>query len=52
MDEASRGEPIRRLSTPPAAAVAGILFAVSFATSLVLLRGAVPADPTSSTSSA
>lgn len=35
----------RRLRTPRAAAVAGILFAALFATSLVLLRSAVPIDP-------
>jgi hypothetical protein len=37
--------PLRRLRPPPAAAVAGILFAVLFASSLVLLRSAVPEDP-------
>lgn len=36
---------VRGLSTPRAAAVAGILFAVLFASSLVLLRSAVPDDP-------
>ena len=35
---------IRRLATPRAAALAGILFAVLFGTSLVLLRIALPAD--------
>lgn len=45
MDEPSRNQTLRRLSTPRAAAVAGILFAVMFASSLVLLRNAVPADP-------
>jgi hypothetical protein len=45
MGEPRRSEPISRLSTPRAAAVAGILFAVLFAASLVLLRSAVPADP-------
>jgi hypothetical protein len=36
---------IRPLRTPRSAAVAGILFALLFATSLVLLRTAIPADP-------
>lgn len=45
MDELSRSPAIRRLSTPRAAAVAGILFAVLFAASLILLRSAIPADP-------
>ena len=36
---------LRRLTTPRAAAVAGILFALLFTASLVLLRTAVPADP-------
>ncbi|RVW05708.1 hypothetical protein [Rhodococcus xishaensis] len=35
----------RQLTTPRSAAVAGILFALLFATSLVLLRTALPADP-------
>lgn len=35
----------RRLRTPRAAAVAGILFAALFAVSLVLLRSAIPIDP-------
>ncbi|WP_072687997.1 hypothetical protein [Rhodococcus marinonascens] len=35
----------RQLTTPRSAAVAGILFAALFATSLVLLRTALPADP-------
>lgn len=35
---------IRRLTTPRAAAVAGILFGVLFAASLVLIRAAVPED--------
>jgi hypothetical protein len=33
---------LRRLSTPRAAAIAGILFGVLFSISLVLLRGAIP----------
>ena len=45
MDDAHRTRPVRRLRTPRAAAVAGILFAVLFALSLVLLRSAVPDDP-------
>jgi hypothetical protein len=45
MDDAHRTRPVRRLWTPRAAAVAGILFAVLFALSLVLLRSAVPDDP-------
>ena len=36
---------IRRLSTPRAAAWAGILFGVLFGTSIVLVRTTVPADP-------
>lgn len=35
----------RRLRPPTAAAAAGILFAVLFASSLVLLRSAIPEDP-------
>jgi hypothetical protein len=34
-----------RLTTPRAAAVAGIVFSVLFMTSLVLIRRTVPADP-------
>lgn len=37
--------PARRLTTPRAAAVAGILFAALFATSLVLVRSSIPDDP-------
>ena len=36
----------KRLRTPRAAAVAGILFALLYGTSLILLRLSVPADPT------
>lgn len=36
---------LRRLTTPRAAAVAGILFAVLFAASLVLVRSSIPDDP-------
>jgi hypothetical protein len=42
---ATDGTRFRRLTTPRSAAVAGILFALLFSTSLVLLRTAVPADP-------
>ncbi|PQP43171.1 hypothetical protein [Mycolicibacterium austroafricanum] len=42
----AEGEPqFRRLTTPRSAAVAGVLFAVLFAASLVLLRSAIPDDP-------
>lgn len=43
MNDAAR--PVRHLSTPRAAAVAGVLFSVLFAVSLVLLRTAIPEDP-------
>ena len=36
----------RRLTTPRAAAIAGILFGVLFTACLVLFRSAIPADPT------
>jgi len=39
----------RRLTTPRAAAVAGILFSLLFTTCLILLRTAIPADPYSGT---
>jgi hypothetical protein len=38
----------RRLTTPRAAAIAGILFGVLFSASLILLRSAIPAHPFSS----
>lgn len=38
----------RRLTTPRAAAVAGILFAVLFTTSIVLIRLSIPVDPSAS----
>ena len=38
----------RRLTTPRAAAIAGILFGVLFSASLILLRSAIPANPFSS----
>jgi len=34
-----------KLRTPRAAAIAGILFAVLFGASLVLIRTSIPADP-------
>lgn len=39
----------RRLTTPRAAAIAGILFGLLFTISLVLLRSVIPADPYSDT---
>lgn len=39
-----RRDTLRPLSTPRAAAVAGVLFAVLFGTALVMLRTALPAD--------
>jgi hypothetical protein len=45
MDDSHHTRLVRRLNTPRAAAVAGFLFAVLFASSLVLLRSAVPDDP-------
>ena len=45
MDDSHRPRLVRRLKTPRAAAVAGFPFAVLFASSLVLLRSAVPDDP-------
>jgi hypothetical protein len=35
----------RRLTTPRSAALAGVVFAVLFTTSLVLIRSSIPADP-------
>jgi hypothetical protein len=40
---------IRRLTTPRAAAIAGILFSLLFSTSLVLLRSAIPMNLTAGT---
>jgi hypothetical protein len=40
----------RRLTTPRAAAIAGILFGLLFATSLALMRGAIPAEISADTS--
>ncbi len=45
MDNTPGTGQVRRLKTPAAAAVAGILFAALFATSLALLRSAIPVDP-------
>ncbi|UOT01070.1 hypothetical protein MPY17_18625 [Rhodococcus opacus] len=45
MAETQREKEFHRLRTPRSAAVAGIVFAVLFATSLVLLRTALPTDP-------
>lgn len=45
MNQAHRTQRFRNLTTPRAAGVAGILFAVLFATGLVLLRSAIPDDP-------
>jgi hypothetical protein len=42
--EATLEEDYRRLTTPRAAAIAGILFALLYGTSLVLIRLSVPAD--------
>ena len=42
----------RRLTTPRAAAVAGLLFALLFATALILVRTALPEDPTVAAESA
>jgi hypothetical protein len=39
----------RRLTTPRAAAIAGILFGLLLIASLILLRSAIPADPNSGT---
>jgi hypothetical protein len=40
---------LRRLTTPRAAAIAGILFGLLFTASLILLRSAIPADPSAGT---
>ena len=45
MSNHSGGSPLRRLTAPRAAAVAGILFAVLFATSLILMRTGLGDDP-------
>jgi hypothetical protein len=46
--EAIYQKELRRLTTPRAAAIAGILFSLLFTASLILLRSAIPADPYSS----
>ena len=45
MMETTLEKEYRRLTTPRAAAVAGILFALLFAASLILLRSAIQARP-------
>lgn len=45
MKDAVRATPLRRLTTPRAAAVAGILFAVLFAASISLMRVGLGDDP-------
>ncbi|BBX71587.1 hypothetical protein [Mycolicibacterium psychrotolerans] len=45
MEHPQRHQQLRRLSTPRSAALAGVIFAVLFAASLVLLRSAIPDDP-------
>ncbi len=45
MADWQRTRQARRLRTPRAAAIAGILFAVLFSTALVLLRSVIPDDP-------
>ena len=45
MNGSQRSRPVRRLSTRRAAAVAGIMSASLFASSLALLRSAIPDDP-------
>jgi len=47
--EAKYQKELRRLTTPRAAAIAGILFGLLFTTCLVLLRTAIPADPSAGT---
>jgi hypothetical protein len=44
VNEHAASKHLRRLSTPRAAAVAGVLFAVLFATALILIRTALPTD--------
>ena len=46
MTSGNVGKTLRRLTTPRAAAVVGILFSLLFSTSMVLLRIAIPEDPT------
>ena len=46
MSETHAHIPRRKLKTPRAAAIAGILFALLFGTGLVLIRISIPTDPT------
>lgn len=45
MNEPGASKQLRKLSTPRAAAVAGVLFALLFGTALVLIRTALPDNP-------
>ena len=47
--EAKYKKELHRVTTPRAAAIAGILFGLLFTASLVLLRTAIPADPSAGT---
>jgi len=47
--EANLEKDIRRLTTPRAAAIAGILFGLLFAACLILLRTSIPANPSAGT---
>jgi hypothetical protein len=47
--EAIYQKELRRLTTPRAAAIAGIVFSLLFTACLILLRSAIPADPYSGT---
>ena len=49
-DQLHSGDMLRPMTTPRAAAIAGILFALLFAVSLVLVRLAIPADLSSDAS--
>lgn len=46
MSEHTTERRLQSLSTPRAAAVAGVLFGLLFATALILLRSSIPEDPT------
>jgi hypothetical protein len=48
--EANLEKDVRRLTTPRAAAIAGILFGLLFAASLTLMRGSIPENITTDTS--
>ena len=52
MTSPSEEKVARRLSTPRAAAVAGLLFALLFATVIILIRTALPEDPSATTTAA